>query len=150
MTVTYQRNLLSTEYNGWENYETWNVALWIQNDEGLYHLAQEVGNYVDFVEVLNDCGSDSTPDGVKYNDPKVNVIQLNSEVFDLWLTLSTYTVTHNLMRYIPQSKYSFDDICKQCYDAINRPRTVNIKPITVSYDEVLHFMRREDGILVQQ
>ena len=54
------------------------------------------------------------------------------------------------MRYIPQSKYSFDDICKQCYDAINRPPSVNIKPITVSYDEVLHFMRNEDGILVQQ
>ena len=54
------------------------------------------------------------------------------------------------MRYIPQSKYSFDDICKQCYDAINRPRTVNIKPIVVSYDEVLHFMRREDGVLVAQ
>ena len=92
MTTTYQRNLLSTEYNGWENYETWNVALWINNDEGLYNLAMEVGNYVDFVEVLNDCGSDSTPDGVKYNDPKVNVIQLNSDVFDIWLTLSTHTV----------------------------------------------------------
>ena len=41
------------------------------------------------------------------------------------------------MRYIPQSKYSFDDICKQCYDAINRPPSVTIKPITVSYTEVL-------------
>jgi len=83
MPTTYQRNLLSTEYNGWENYETWNVALWINNNEYLYHLAQEVGNYVDFVDVLNDCGTDSTPDGVRYDDPKVNVVQLNSDVFDL-------------------------------------------------------------------
>jgi hypothetical protein len=26
----------STEYNGWTNYETWLVALWIDNDEGTY------------------------------------------------------------------------------------------------------------------
>jgi hypothetical protein len=25
-----------------------------------------------------------TRDGVKFNDPKVNVIQLNSDVFDFW------------------------------------------------------------------
>lgn len=24
-------------YNGWTNYETWNVALWMQNDEHLYN-----------------------------------------------------------------------------------------------------------------
>lgn len=148
MPVTYQRNLLSTEYNGWENYETWNVALWINNDEGLYHLAMEVGNYVDFIDLLNDQGIVSTPDGVKFNDPKVNVVQLNSDVFDLWLTHKTHTVINTLMRYIPQSKYSFDEICKQCSDAINRPSSVNIKPITVSYDEVRKFYHYSNSLLV--
>lgn len=36
----------SKRYNGWTNYETWNVKLWMDNDEGSYRhygaLAQEV------------------------------------------------------------------------------------------------------------
>ena len=28
-------------YNGWQNYETWNVALWIDNDAGTYGMRQE-------------------------------------------------------------------------------------------------------------
>ena len=84
MTATFQRNILSTEYNGWENYETWNVALWINNDQGLYHLAMEAGNYEDFVDALEGCSFNDlkTPDGVNYRDPKVNTIQINSDVFD--------------------------------------------------------------------
>lgn len=29
-------------YNGWKNYQTWNVALWFGNDEGLYLSVKEV------------------------------------------------------------------------------------------------------------
>lgn len=84
MTATFQRNALDTSYNGWENYETWNVALWLQNDEEVDRLIcdGDVSCYEDLLEIFYECGSKETPDGVKWNDPAVNVIQLNSDVFD--------------------------------------------------------------------
>ena len=29
------------EYQGWHNYETWNVALWIDNDQGTYEMVKD-------------------------------------------------------------------------------------------------------------
>jgi hypothetical protein len=83
MTATFQRNALDISYNGWENHATWNVSLWINNDEGLYNLAMEAGDYQTFVNwMVHEYNRPSTPDGVRYDDPDVNVIQINSEVFD--------------------------------------------------------------------
>jgi len=81
MSTTYQRNVLSTEYNGWENYETWNVALWIDNDQSLYDIARRCVDYKQFVEYISEFKT-QTPDGVEWNDPAINVIQINSDVFD--------------------------------------------------------------------
>ena len=37
-----------TTYNGWTNRETWAVALWLNNDEGMYSEARDlVGNAPD-------------------------------------------------------------------------------------------------------
>lgn len=33
--------MADTRYNGWTNYETWNVALWIGNEEGSYRYWQD-------------------------------------------------------------------------------------------------------------
>jgi len=73
---------LETTYNGYTNYETWNVALWLQNEEGLYYLCRDIGNYVDTIDLLKDEGTVSTPDGVRYDDPKVNISEINDTVFD--------------------------------------------------------------------
>ena len=34
-----------TEYNGWKNYETWTVGLWIDNDPGLWANFSEVAQW---------------------------------------------------------------------------------------------------------
>ena len=69
-------------YNGWTNYETWNIALWLQNDENLNYACSLAGSYEDLVVMMNKCGSQGTPDGVNWNDAKVNTAEINSEVFD--------------------------------------------------------------------
>ena len=85
MTSTFQTDLTDTRYNGWTNYETWNVALWIQNDWSWYNLANEAGDYQTFVDCLEACSMNdaTTGDGVKWNDPKVNVVELNEMFEDL-------------------------------------------------------------------
>ncbi len=85
MTTTYQTNITDQEYNGWTNYETWNVALWLQNDQCYYDIALLCDDYQDFVDALEVCAFNvkSTPDGVKWNDPKLNHHELNDLIEDL-------------------------------------------------------------------
>lgn len=39
------------EYNGYTNYETWNCALWLDNDEGMQSMMQEKA--VELVEAMD-------------------------------------------------------------------------------------------------
>jgi len=77
MTNTFQTNILETGYNGWANYETWNVSLWIQNDASIYDAEQGCDSYNELCEMFYDCGVKETPDGVSFTDPKVNKIEIN-------------------------------------------------------------------------
>ena len=70
-------------YNGWTNWATWNVALWIGNDEGLYHLSLNCGNYEVFTSILADEGISQTPDGASYTDSALNVNELNDLLHEL-------------------------------------------------------------------
>ena len=67
-------------YNGWENYETWNAALYISNDAGLYELAREVEKYDSLVEILREAGSTETPDQVAWNDSGINRDELDEMI----------------------------------------------------------------------
>jgi hypothetical protein len=68
---------ITDRYHGWANWATWNVALWIQNDESLYYAAKECRTYQDLVSMLRDCGSKETPDGCRWDDPAIDGIEIN-------------------------------------------------------------------------
>lgn len=77
-----------TDYNGWKNYETWNVALWIGNGDGLYSEAKRFKHkgYRHFVESLKELGGEisiQTPDGVAWNDSGLDIDALDDMLGEL-------------------------------------------------------------------
>ena len=70
-------------YNGWTNYETWNVALWIGNDEVLYKEARRCSDYKRFVQRIEDLMTE-TPDGVSLTDPQLDTDELDEMIDELW------------------------------------------------------------------
>lgn len=67
------------EYNGFPNWNQWNVSLWVNNDEGLYRLAVECfkakqGNKAKAAQsfLKQIAPTRFTPDGARYS--KVAVI----------------------------------------------------------------------------
>jgi hypothetical protein len=77
--------------NGWTNYETWNVALWMQNDEFLYNTAKAcvvycAANetpYEKFIRCMMNCDHYMTGDGVKWDSAKINDLAINEMMKDL-------------------------------------------------------------------
>jgi len=72
---------MSDTYNGWKNRATWNVSLWLGNDEGIYRLSRRFVSYKDLANELEELGSLETPDGVSWKDP-----DLDTYALDEWLT----------------------------------------------------------------
>lgn len=78
-------------YNGWKNYETWNIALWISNDEELYNMAREFKGaddpYESFVKIMREIGNEKinieTPDGVAWNDTGLDYERLDEMMEEL-------------------------------------------------------------------
>jgi len=81
--------------NGWANYETWNAALWIGNDEFLYNTAKACVEFCapwetpweKFVRCMTEgqIGRhlETTGDGVAWNDPAIDAAEMEEMMADL-------------------------------------------------------------------
>ena len=70
-------------FNGWANWATWNVALWIQNDEGTYQVARRYDSYDSLIPRLEIMWGQITPDGARWMDPTIDTAALDEMLADL-------------------------------------------------------------------
>jgi len=87
--------MTQSTYNGWTNYETWNVALWIDNDHYNYQIARMPSSktYKDFVNNMKKpCYSrrgvehdyrNKTGDGISWTDSKLNIKELDEAIKEI-------------------------------------------------------------------
>jgi hypothetical protein len=65
-------------YNGWKNYQSWNVSRWVFNDEACYGVRQDMKrHYTIFTErsayaTARGIFGESTPDNVLIDDPEID------------------------------------------------------------------------------
>jgi hypothetical protein len=89
----------TTTYNGWANYDTWNVMLWLDNEESIYRdtcryfevirRERKRPTYKGLIAWLSDGGSivASTPDDVPWLNDTLSYTELDRGVrinFDCW------------------------------------------------------------------
>ena len=77
---------IDTTYNGWYNYETWNVALYIQNDEMIYRHARANKNlgYRKWAKrFIDEYGEYITADGVAWLHDDIDTDEMDQMMEEL-------------------------------------------------------------------
>lgn len=76
-----------TGYNGWKNRSTWNVSLWLNNDEGLYNAARraKANGCNTYAKVIRSLGlaHDKTPDGIGWISNRLDYSALDAMIDEL-------------------------------------------------------------------
>ena len=73
----------STDYNGYANYSTWNVSLFMCNVESVYHLVKRYDTWEKAKEVMSWHGITQTSDGVSFDSPDLNTDELDEVLAEL-------------------------------------------------------------------
>lgn len=91
-------------YEGWTNYATWNVVLWLSNEEPMYRASvdyfeaqakrtmngQHVDNrYLDLISYLG-LNGESTMDGIQYDGDELDLVELDQWVADMVAEVIAY------------------------------------------------------------
>jgi len=67
---------MTERYNGWTNYETWNVKLWMDNDQGSYEFWNEQAQ-----ECWNETDADE-PNDTREADARIALAERLEQYFD--------------------------------------------------------------------
>ena len=95
LPLTFDDIEVDNTYNGWANHATWNVAMHIQNDEGLYRMAKELDCYEQFQDIMAETAMFNptdgtarmigiqTTDGVSWTDESLDTEELDEMIKEL-------------------------------------------------------------------
>ena len=85
-SLIYQNLDFGDKFQGSTNYETWNISLWIDNDDDIRKLAIKSISFFDFVlKYFNTFYEMQTNDGISFFDYRVNVDELDEKIKELRL-----------------------------------------------------------------
>ncbi len=84
--------LKNKKYNGWKNYDTWNVMLWISNTENLYFTLLDIreeyklqNRKLSYKNFINEIGyqNEKTGDNIKFLNYKLSYRELNYAIQEI-------------------------------------------------------------------
>ena len=92
--IAFTNSQADKKYNGWTNYETWNVMLWMNNDIGFYEQLKEIISdndnrvvnnlYEKFIMKQIPNQTFETGDGISFMDKKINTDEINEHLHEMF------------------------------------------------------------------